>query len=90
MATRRQGDAATRNIEQTQKAASRQRTIAHLPVTVRHALGRQGREGRRRGREPGWALEDGNRPQLDGSAKERNIGGGSGRRGLIEAIRGSR
>ncbi len=92
MATRRQVDAAKRNIEKAQKAAGRKRTIAHLPEAVRRDLGKQGAAGRRRRGEPGRALEDRNRAQLYEIAKERSISGRSkmGKWELIKAIRGSR
>jgi hypothetical protein len=92
LATSRQVDAAKRNIKKAQKAATSKRTIAHLPVAVRHDLGKQAAAGRRRHGEPGHALEDRNREQLYEIAKERNIRGRSkmGKWELIDAIRGSR
>ena len=92
MATTRQVSAAKRNVKKAQKAASSKRTIAHLPESVRHDLGKQAAAGRRRHGQPGRALEDRNREQLYEIAKERNINGRSkmGKWQLIDAIRSSR
>lgn len=92
MATRKQTQAAKRNIVKARRAATRKRTIANLPKSTRSDLGRQAARGRARGGRPGRALEDRNRQQLYEIAKERNIAGRSkmGKWELIDAIRGSR
>lgn len=41
MATKRQVEAARKNIEGAQEATRRKRTIAHLPEAVKHDLGKQ-------------------------------------------------
>jgi hypothetical protein len=92
MASGKQVRAAKRNITKAQKAARRNRTIAHLPKSTRADLSRQAAAGRRRGGQPGRALEDRNRTQLYEIAKRRGIPGRSkmGKWDLIEAIRRSR
>ena len=42
MATRKQTQAAKRNVKKAQKAAAGQKTIAHLPADTKSALGKQG------------------------------------------------
>ena len=92
MATRKQVQAANRNIGRARQAATRKRTIAHLPESTRRDLGRQAAKGRRRGGEAGHALEDRNRQQLYEIAKREGIPGRSkmGKWELIDAIRSSR
>jgi hypothetical protein len=92
MATRKQVQAARRNVRKAAAGAKRKRTIANLPARTRRDLGRQAAAGRRRGGKPGRALEDRNRTQLYEIAKERNIPGRSrmGKWDLIDAIRRSR
>jgi hypothetical protein len=92
MASARQVGAAKRNVRKAQRAATRKRTIAHLPKSTRRELGKQAARGRQRGGQPGRALEDRNRQQLYEIAKERNIPGRSrmGKWDLIKAIRRSR
>jgi hypothetical protein len=92
MATRKQTQAAKRNIRKAQTASKRKRTIANLPMSTRRDLGRQAAAARRRGGSPGRALEDRTRTQLYELAKRRNITGRSrmGKWDLIQAIRGSR
>lgn len=92
MATKRQVDAAKKNIRKAQRAATGKRTIAHLPPETRRELGEQAARGRSRDGEPGHALEDRNRQQLYELARERGIRGRSkmGKWQLIDAIRGSR
>jgi hypothetical protein len=89
MATRKQTQAARRNIKRAQSAARRKRTIAKLPKATRRDLGRQAAAARRRGGRPGRALEDRNRTQLYEIAKQRGIPGRSkmGKWELIKAIR---
>ncbi len=89
MATRKQVAAAKRNVKTARKAATRKRTIAKLPKSVRSDLGKQGAAGRKRGGRPGSSLEDRNRQQLYELAKKRNISGRSkmGKWDLIEALR---
>ena len=89
MATRKQTQAAKRNIREAQRAARSKRTIAHMPTSTRRALGQQAARGRSRGGRAGVALEDRNRTQLYERAKKLNIPGRSrmGKWDLIQAIR---
>ena len=89
MATRKQTQAAKRNVKKAQRAATQKRTIAHLPKTTRRALQTEARKGARRGGRAGHALEDRNRQQLYEVAKRKNIPGRSkmGKGELIRAIR---
>jgi hypothetical protein len=89
MATKRQTQAAKRNVKKAQRAAKEKRTIAHLPKTTRRALQTEARKGARRGGEPGRALEDRNRQQLYDVARKKGIAGRSkmGKGQLIAAIR---
>jgi hypothetical protein len=89
MATRKQTEAAKRNIKKAQVAATRKRTIANLPKATRSELGKQASRGRQRGGKAGHALQDRNRQQLYEIAKEKDIPGRSkmGKWDLIEAIR---
>ncbi len=64
MATRKQTQAAKRNIRKAQRAARSKRTIAHMSKSTRRALGQQAARGRSRGGRAGVALEDRNRTQL--------------------------
>ena len=92
MATKKQTEAARRNVKKAQKAAKEQRTLAKLPRGTRRELGKQGARGRARGGEPGHALEDRSREQLYELAKKHDIPGRSkmGKWELIEAIRKAR
>jgi hypothetical protein len=92
MASAKQVQAAKQNVKKAQRAATRQRTIANLPASTRRELGKQAAMGRRRGGEPGHALEDRNREQLYELAKRHNIRGRSkmGKWDLIRAIREAR
>jgi len=92
MASKRQVQAAKRNVKKAQAAAKSKRTIAHLPKNTRHRLQAEARKGARRGGKAGHALEDRNRQQLYEIAKNRNIPGRSrmGKWDLIDAIRGNR
>jgi hypothetical protein len=89
MATRKQVEAAKRNVKKAQAAAKRKRTIANLPKSTRRGLQQQARRGRARGGEAGHALEDRNREQIYEIAKKKNIPGRSkmGKWDLIRAIR---
>ena len=91
MATRKQVQAAKRNVKSAQRAATRKRTIANLPASTRRELGKQAARGRARGGAAGHALEDRNREQLYELAKKRGIPGRSkmGKWDLIEALRRS-
>ena len=92
VATKKQTEAAKRNIRKAQAAAKRKRTIANLPQSTRRGLQAEARKGARRGGKPGHALEDRNRQQLYEIAKKEGIPGRSkmGKWDLIEAIRKSR
>jgi hypothetical protein len=92
MATKKQTEAARRNVKKAQRAAKEQRTIANLPKSTRRELGKQGARGRKRGGAAGHALEHRNREQLYELAKREKIPGRSkmGKWELIEAIRKAR
>ncbi len=89
MASEKQTRAARKNVKRAQQAATRKRTIAHLPDSTRRDLVREAQKGRRRGGQAGHALEDRNRTQLYELAKEKGIPGRSkmGKSELIAAIR---
>jgi hypothetical protein len=91
MATRKQVQAAKRNVKKAQTAARSKRTIANLPKATRRDLGKQAAKARERGGRAGRALEDRTRPQLYELAKKRNIRGRSkmGKWDLIRALRAS-
>jgi ribosome assembly protein YihI (activator of Der GTPase) len=92
MATKRQPEAAKRNIQKAQAAAKRKRTIANLPKSTRRGLQAEARKGARRGGRAGHTLEDRNRQQLYEIAKREGIPGRSrmGKWDLIDAIRKAR
>jgi hypothetical protein len=92
MATRKQVQAAKKNVKKAQGAARQQRTIANLPASTRRELGKQAARGRARGGQPGHRLEDRNREQLYELAKQKQIPGRSkmGKWDLIEALRKAR
>jgi hypothetical protein len=89
MATTKQTRAAKHNVKKAQLAATRKRTIAHLPQSTRRALQTEARKGRQRGGKAGHALESRNREQLYEVARRKNIPGRSkmGKSQLIAAIR---
>ena len=89
MATSKQTRAAKRNVKRAQRAATKKRTIAHLPKSTRRALQTEARKGARRGGSAGRALEDRNRQQLYEVAQKKGIPGRSkmGKSELIAAIR---
>ncbi len=89
MATRKQTEAARRNIKKARVAAQRKRTIAHLPESTRRDLGKQASMARKRGGRAGHALEDRTREQLYDLARKRNIRGRSkmGKWDLVRALR---
>ena len=92
MATTKQRQAAKRNVQKAQKAATRKRTIANLPKSTRRGLQQQARKGARRGGQAGHRLEDRNRQQIYEIAAKENIPGRSsmGKWELIDAIRKKR
>jgi hypothetical protein len=89
VATRKQVQAAKKNVRKAQTAAKQKRTIANLPKSTRSDLGKQAAKARQRGGRAGHALEDRNREQLYELAKKRGIPGRSkmGKWDLIEALR---
>jgi hypothetical protein len=91
MATKKQVQAAKRNVKKAQATAKRKRTIANLPASTRRGLQEQARRGQKRGGRAGHALEDRNREQLYDLAKKKNIAGRSkmGKWDLIRALRRS-
>ena len=92
MATTKQRQAAKRNVQKAQKAATRKRTIANLPKSTRRGLQQQARKGARRGGQAGHRLEDRNRQQIYEIAQKEGIPGRSsmGKWELIDAIRKKR
>jgi len=89
VATSKQTEAAKRNVKKAQRAATKKRTIAHLPKSTRRALQTEARKGARRSGRAGHALEDRNRQQLYEVAQKKGIPGRSkmGKSELIAAIR---
>jgi hypothetical protein len=89
MATTKQRQAAKKNVQKAQRAATRKRTIAKLPKSTRRGLQQQAQKGRRRGGRAGRRLEDRNRTQIYEIAKKEGIEGRSsmGKWELIDAIR---
>ena len=89
MASRKQVQAAKRNIVKARQAARSKKTILHLPKAVRQDLSRQAAKSRARGGKPGRNLEDRTRQDLYEVAKQKNIAGRSsmGKWDLIQAIR---
>jgi hypothetical protein len=91
MATKKQSQAAKRNIKKAQKAARRKKTIANLPKETRRDLGRQAAKARqrKRGDVSGQPLENRTRQELYDLAKKRDIAGRSrmGKWELIKALR---
>jgi hypothetical protein len=89
MATRKQTQAAKKNIKKAISAAKAKKTITKLPSAVRRDLGRQAAKARQRGGKAGHALEDRTREQIYEVAKQKGISGRSkmGKWDLIRAIR---
>jgi len=89
MASRKQVQAAKRNIKEARRAASAKRTIANLPLETRRDLGRQAARARMRGGKPGYDYEDRTRQELYEVARRKGIPGRSkmGKWELIDAIR---
>jgi hypothetical protein len=92
MATRKQTQAAKRNVKKAQAGAKKKRTLANLPKAVHRELGKQGARRRARGGQAGRSLDDRNRQQLYELAKQRDIPGRSkmGKGQLIAAPRRAR
>ena len=89
MATRKQSQAARRNIKKAQSAAKSKRTISKLPKSTRSSLGQEAAKARKRGGKPGRGYADRSRQDLYEVAKKKNIPGRSkmGKWELIDAIR---
>ena len=89
MATRKQTQAAKKNVKKAQQAAKAKKTLTKLPREVHRDLGRQAAKSRARGGQAGHRLEDRTRQDLYEVAKKQNIKGRSsmGKWELIEAIR---
>ena len=90
--TRKQSQAAQKNIAKAQRAARSKKTISKLPEQTRRDLGRQAAKSRQRGGRPGHNLEDRTRQDLYEVAKSKDIPGRSkmGKWELIKAIRAAR
>lgn len=86
MATRRQRQAARRNVRKAITAAKKKRTISHLPKETRSALGRQAAAVARRSRT--GASRPKTRAELYEMAKRRQVPGRSrmGRAELARAV----
>jgi hypothetical protein len=86
MATKKQVQAAKRNVKQAQAGARKQRTIANMPAKTRTALGKQGAAVAKRKRTGGSSPKT--RQELYEEAKRRNLPGRSkmGRAELARAL----
>ncbi len=86
MASRRQIAAARRNVRKARTAATRKRSIAHMPKATRTALGNQGAAVAQRKRTGAGSPKT--RQELYEEAKRRNLPGRSkmGRSELAKAL----
>jgi hypothetical protein len=86
MATRKQVQAAKRNVKKAQAGARKQKTISKLPAKTRTALGKQGAAVARRKRTGGAAPKT--RQELYEEAKRKDLPGRSkmGRAELARAL----
>jgi len=86
MATRKQVQAAKRNVKKAQSGARKKKTIANLPAKTRTALGKQGAAVARRKRTGSSGPKT--RAELYEEAKRRNLPGRSkmGRAELARAL----
>jgi hypothetical protein len=86
MATRKQVQAAKRNVRKAQAGARKQKSIANLPAKTRSALGKQGAAVAKRKRTGGSSPKT--RAELYEEAKRRNLPGRSkmGRAELARAL----
>ena len=86
MATRKQTQAAKRNVKSAQKAAKQQRSLAHMPQKTKTALGKQGAAVAQRKRTGAGSPKT--RAELYEEAKRRNLRGRSkmGRDELARAL----
>jgi hypothetical protein len=86
MATRKQVQAAKRNVKKAQAGARAKKSIAHLPARTRTALGKQGAAVAARKRTGGSSPRT--RQELYDEAKRRNLPGRSrmGRDELARAL----
>jgi hypothetical protein len=75
MATKKQTQAAKRNVTKAQQAASSKKTIAHMPAKTRTALGKQGAAVAQRKRTGGSIPKT--RAELYEMAKKRDLPGRS-------------
>ena len=86
MATKKQVQAAKRNVKEAQAGASKKRSIASMPAKTRSALGKQGAAVAQRKRTGGSSPKT--RQELYEIAKRRNLPGRSkmGRAELARAL----
>jgi len=86
MATRKQIQAAKRNVKKARAGAQKTRSIANMPAKTRHALGKQGAAVAKRKRTGGASPKT--RRELYEEAKRRNLPGRSkmGRAELAHAL----
>lgn len=86
MATKKQANAAKKNVTKAQKAAKDKKTIANMPRQTRTALGQQGAAVARRKRTGGSSPKT--RAELYEMAKQRDLPGRSkmGRDELAKAL----
>jgi hypothetical protein len=75
MATSKQKQAAKRNVQQAQRAATRKKTISHMPSKTRTALGKQGAAVAQRKRTGGTTPKT--RAELYKIAQQRDLPGRS-------------
>jgi hypothetical protein len=75
MATKKQTQAAKRNVKKAQQSANRKKTITHLPAKTRTALGKQGAAVAQRKRTGGSSPKT--RAELYEIAKRRDLPGRS-------------